>query len=178
MESSNPLLEVSPGLMIWTVVTFLITLFILKKYAFGPISQAIIKRRESIAQSIDEAESSRDEALRLLEDYKVQLAEARKEADELRDRGRREGERRRAEIVGGAEEQRARILSDTETMVEAQTRDALSGIRDDVVGLAMLAAERVTGKSLSDDDHRRLIEEAIREADLSEVSANGAVSRA
>ncbi|MEO2138820.1 MAG: F0F1 ATP synthase subunit B [Thermoleophilia bacterium] len=157
----------SPGLMIWTVVVFLLTLLILKKFVFGPVGQAIEKRRSSISASIEEAESSRDEAVRLLDEYKAKLAEARREADELREAGRREGERQKTEIVGQAQEQRERIVSDTQTQIDAQAQAAVAGIRDDVVVLALTAAEKVTRKSLSDDDHRALVEEALADADLS-----------
>src|SRR5215218_8291586 len=102
-SSDNPLLKASPGLMIWTLVIFGITLFIMKRYVFGPVGQAIEKRRNDIAQSIEEAERSREEATSLLEDYKVRLAEARREADRLRDQGRKEGERLQAEIVSDAQ---------------------------------------------------------------------------
>ncbi len=164
---ANPLLEVSPGLMIWTVVVFLLTLLILKKFVFGPVGEAIEKRRSSISASIEEAESSRDEAVRLLDEYKAKLAEARREADELREAGRREGERQKTEIVGQAQEQRERIVSDTQTQIDAQAQAAVAGIRDEVVVLALTAAEKVTRKSLSDDDHRALVEEALADADLS-----------
>lgn len=164
---ANPLLEVSPGLMIWTVVVFLLTLLILKKFVFGPVGEAIEKRRSSISASIEVAESSRDEAVRLLDEYKAKLAEARREADELREAGRREGERQKTDIVGQAQEQRERIVSDTQTQIDAQAQAAVAGIRDDVVVLALTAAEKVTRKSLSDDDHRALVEEALADADLS-----------
>jgi F-type H+-transporting ATPase subunit b len=164
--AENPLLEPSPGLMIWTLVMFFITLYILKRYVFGPLSAAIEKRRTQIEQSIQEAESSRDEAVRLLDEYKTQLATARREADELRDRGRRDGERERASIVTAAEGQRERILSDTQQQVDAQGRQALASVRDDVAGLALAAAEKVTRKSLTDQDHRRLVEDALKELDL------------
>ena len=173
-SGDNPLLKASPGLMIWTLVIFGITLFIMKRYVFGPVGQAIEKRRNDIAQSIEEAEKSREEATALLEDYKVRLAEARKEADRLRDQGRKEGERLQAEIVSDAQGQRERVLSDAELQIQAQARAAASGIRDDVVQLALLAAEKVSRRSLSDDEHRKLIEQAIDEADLSALSGNGA----
>ncbi len=168
--SNNPLLEPSPGLMIWTLVVFGITFFILKRYVFGPITQMVEKRRDHIAESIDEAERSRDEATRLLDDYKVRLAEARREADQLREQGRKEGERQGAELVEAAQAQRDRVLGDAETQIEAQARQAAAGMRDDVVDLALLAAEKVTVRSLSDEDHRRLVEEAIDAADLSGLS--------
>lgn len=175
-DDTNPLLAPSPGLMVWTLVIFLITFFVLRKYAFGPLSQAIEKRRDDIARSIDEAERSRDEATALLEDYKRQLAEARREADALREQGRRDGERQAQEILGQANQQRERVITDAQTQIDAQTRQAASGLRDDVVNLALLAAEKVSRRTLTDEDHRRLIEEAISEADLSAVGANGRVS--
>ncbi len=176
-ESDNPLLAMSPGLMIWTLVMFGITLWIMKRYVFGPVGEAIEKRRRDIAQSIEEAERSRDEATMLLEEYKTRLVEARKEADALREQGRKEGEQQRAELVAQAQGQRERVLADAETQIQAQARQAASGLRDDVVDLALAAAEKVSKRSLSDAEHRRLIEEAIAEADLSAVAADGGSSR-
>ncbi len=153
--------------MIWTIIVFLITLAILKKFVFGPVGKMMEKRRASISASIDEAESSRDEAVRLMDQYKVQLAAARREADDLRETGRRDGERQKQEIVTQAQEQRERIVTDTQTQIHAQAQKAVAGMRDDVVGLALSAAEKVTRKSLSDDDHRTLVEQALADADLS-----------
>lgn len=172
-DGGNPLLEASPGLMIWTLVIFGITLFILKRYVFGPVGQAIEKRRADIAQSIEEAERSRDEATALLEDYKTRLAEARREADSLREQGRKEGERQGQEIVSQAQAQRERVLADAEQQISAEARSAASGLRDEVAAIALMAAEKVSRRSLTDEDHRRLIEEAIAEADLSAIGANG-----
>lgn len=174
--ASSPLLEASPGLMIWTLVMFGVTLFIMKRYVFGPVGAAIEKRRADISQSIEEAERSRDEATALLEDYKTRLGEARKEADALREQGRKDGERQGADLVTQAQGQRDRVLADAEVQIDAQTRAAASGLRDDVVSLALLAAEKVSRRTLSDADHRKLIEEAIEEADLSTMASNGSGS--
>jgi F-type H+-transporting ATPase subunit b len=167
--AANPLLEPSPGLMIWTLVTFAIVLWVLSRYVLGPVSAQIEKRRSEIAQSIEEAENSRDEALSLLEEYKARLAEARKEADVLREQGRKEGEREGRELVSQAQQQRERVLADADAQLDAQTRAAANTLRDEVVDLAMLAAEKVSQKSLDDEDHRRLIRQAIEQADLSSL---------
>jgi F-type H+-transporting ATPase subunit b len=173
LEADNPLLEPSPGLMIWTLVIFGITLWILKRYVFGPLSAAIERRRTQIAQSLEEAEHGRDEALKLLEQYRERLEQARSEADDIREHGRKEGDRMRGELVATGEAQRDRLLADTQAQIEAQERQALVGIRDEVAGLALLAAEKVTRRSLDDADHRRLIEEALGEADVGALAANG-----
>lgn len=173
-DGGNPLLSPSPGLMIWTVIIFFITLFILKKFVFGPVGEMIEKRRTKIQDDLDEAEKSRDDAVAMLEDYKVQLADARREADELRDRGRREGERERATIVTAAEGQRERILTDASQQADAQGKAALASVRDDVASLALAAAEKVTKKSLTDADHKRLVEEALKDLDLRSEGATTA----
>jgi F-type H+-transporting ATPase subunit b len=170
LHAENVLLSPSPGLMIWTLITFGITLFILSRYVFGPVSQVIEKRRADIAASIEEAERTRDEATTLLDEYKVRLAEAQREADALRERGRKDGERRGAELVSDAQQQRERVLADTQTQLDAQARQAASGLRDDVVVLAMSAAEKATKGALSEADHRRLIEQALDEVDLTDLT--------
>ena len=175
-ESDNPLLAISPGLMIWTLVMFGITLFILKRYVFGPLGDAIEKRRSHIAESIEEAERSRDEATAMLEDYKTRLVDARKEADALREQGRKEGERQRSELLAEGQIQRERVIADAEVQIDAEVRQAAGGLRDDVVTLALMAAEKVSRSTLSEAEHRRLIEEAISEADLSTLSLNGSTS--
>lgn len=176
-EGSNPLLAASPGLMIWTVVMFLITLWIMKKYVFGPVGQMVEKRRTHIADSIDEAERSRDEAASMLEDYRVRLTEARREADGIREQGRSEGERQKADIITQAQSQRDRVIADAQDQIDAQARSAAGQLRDDVVMLALAAAEKVTRQTLDEAQHRRLIEEAIREADLSGVAAGQGSAR-
>ncbi|MEQ8833396.1 MAG: F0F1 ATP synthase subunit B [Miltoncostaeaceae bacterium] len=176
-EGSNPLLSASPGLMIWTLVMFLITLWIMKKYVFGPVGQMVEKRRTHISESIDEAERSRDEATAMLEDYRVRLTEARREADGIREQGRSEGERQKADIVTQAQAQRDRVIADAQDQIDAQARSAAGELRDDVVMLALAAAEKVTRQTLDEAQHRRLIEEAIREADLTGVAAGQGAAR-
>lgn len=170
VQAGNPLLQPSPGLMVWTLVTFGLTLVILRKWVYPPVAKAIETRRQEIAQSIDEAERSRDEALQLLSEYKIRLADAQKEADALRERGRKDGERRGAELVTAAQDQRDRVLADQGAQLDAQARQAASGLRDGVVDLAIAAAEKATRGALSEADHRRLIEQALTEADLSKLT--------
>ncbi|MCB0881040.1 MAG: F0F1 ATP synthase subunit B [Thermoleophilia bacterium] len=169
-HAENVLLAPSPGLMIWTAITFGLCLLILTKYVFPPVNAMIEKRRAQITESIEEATRSRDEAVALLEEYKVRLADAQKEADALRERGRKEGERRGTEIVSQAQEQRERVLADTQSQLDAETRKAATGLRDNVVDLAVATAQKATRGALSEADHRRLIEQAIDEADLSRLS--------
>src|SRR5213595_72708 len=92
MLASNALIQVTPGLMIWTIVAFAITLFVLKRYAFGPIQKTIDERRERIRQSIEEAEHARQEARKLLEEHKALMGQARGEAESILAEARRVGD--------------------------------------------------------------------------------------
>ena len=164
---SNPLIQVTPGLMIWTIVCFLITLFVLKRYAFGPIQKAIDERRERIRQSLEEADHAREEARKLLEEHKQLIGRAQTDAEEILSEARRVADANERRMREELESDRQRRLEETRKQIEAETRRALEQIRVEVVDLSMLAATKVTRKSLDDADHRRLIEEAVGELDFS-----------
>jgi F-type H+-transporting ATPase subunit b len=170
--AANPLIQVTPGLMIWTIVCFLITLFVLKRYAFGPIQKAIDERRERIRASLDEADRAREEARRLLEEHRALIGRAQTDAEEILSEARRIADANERRMREELEEDRQRRLEDTRKQIEAETRRALEQIRLEVVDLSMLAATKVTRKSLDDADHKRLIEEAVGELDLSVLERN------
>ena len=165
--ATNPLIQVTPGLMIWTIVCFLITLFVLKRFAFGPVQQMIDQRRERIRQSLEEADHAREEARALLEEHRKLIAGARSDADEILGEARRIAEANERRMREELEEDRQRRLEETRKQIEAETRRALEQIRLEVVDLSLLAATKVTRKSLDDADHKRLIEEAVGELDFS-----------
>jgi F-type H+-transporting ATPase subunit b len=174
--ASNALIKVTPGLMIWTIVAFLITLFVLKRYAFGPIQKTIDERRQRIEQSIAEAERSRTEARRLLEEHRALIGQARGQADEILSEARRVADAQRQRVREETEADRRRRLEETRRQIEAETHRALEQIRTEVAELTLIAATKVTEKALDDEDHRRLIEDAIRELDFSALEREEAVS--
>ena len=174
--AANALIEVTPGLMIWTLVCFGITFFVLKRFAFGPIQKIIDERRERIRESIDEADRARDEARRLLEEHRELIGQARGQAEEILAEARRVADAQRERVKEEAEADRQRRLEETRSQIEAETQRALEQIRAEVAELtADRDREKVTGKVLDDADHRRLIEEAIGELDFSvlEERSNG-----
>jgi F-type H+-transporting ATPase subunit b len=165
--TDNPLIKIAPGLMIWTLICFAITFFVLKKFAFGAIQRAIDQRRERIRQSLQEADNARDEARRLLEEHRALLGQARGQAEDILAEARRVGESQRERVRQETEEDRQRRLDETKRQIEAETQRALAEIRREVAELALIAAEKVTSRTLTPDDHRRLIDEAIGELDFS-----------
>jgi|SRR5512132_439407 F-type H+-transporting ATPase subunit b len=170
--ATNPLIQVTPGLMIWTIVCFLITLFVLRRYAFGPIQKSIDERRERIRQSLDEADRAREEARNLLEEHRQLIGRAKTDAEEILAEARRVAEANERRMRNELETDRQRRLEETRKQIEAETRRALEQIRLEVVDLSLLAATKVTGKALDDADHRRLIDEAVADLDFSVLEKN------
>ncbi len=167
LVAANALISVTPGLMIWTIVCFLIALFVLKRYAFGPIQTMIDERRERIRAAIEEADHAREEARSLLEEHRKLIGQAKGDAEEILAEARRVAESMRERVKDESEAERQRRLEDTRRQIEAETQRALDAIRREVAELTLEATAKVTGKVLDRDDHRRLIEDAISELDFS-----------
>jgi F-type H+-transporting ATPase subunit b len=165
--ADSGLIKVVPGLMIWTILCFLITLFVLKRFAFGPIQNMLDERRERIRRSIEEAEKARNEARSLLEEHRSLIGQARGQAEEILGEARRVAESQRQRVKDETEADRQRRLEETRRQIEAETHRALEQIRAEVADLTLVATAKVTGKVLDDDDHRRLIEDAIKDLDFS-----------
>lgn len=165
--ASNPLIQVTPGLMIWTIVCFGITYFVLKKFAFGRIQEVIDERRKRIRSALDEADHARAEAHKLVEEHRAAMAQARGQAEEILAEARKVAESQKKRLREELEEDRQRRLEETSRQIEAETARALQLIRSEVADLTVIATQKVTGKVLTADDHKRLIDEAIGELDFS-----------
>jgi F-type H+-transporting ATPase subunit b len=165
--ADNALIKVVPGLMIWTILCFLITLFVLKRFAFGPIQGMLDERRDRIRRSIEEAENARKEARRLLEEHRALIGQARGQAEDILAEARKVAESQRQRVKEETEADRQRRLDETKRQIEAETHRALEQIRTEVAELTLVATTKVTGKVLDDADHRRLIDDAIKDLDFS-----------
>jgi F-type H+-transporting ATPase subunit b len=171
-EESGGSFLVSPnvGLMIWTLLVFGISFWVLGKYAFPRIAEALDRRQKAIEDSIDAAEHTRAEAEQILAEYRERLAEARGQADEIVARARKTGEAAEHEIVADARGKREELMEQTRRDIEAETRRAIQEIRAEVADLTVLATEKVARKALTSDDQKRLVEEALSELDFASLS--------
>jgi len=160
------------GLMIWTLIAFGVTLWILWKLAFPRIGEALDRRQKAIEESIDSAERTKTEAEELLAEYRERLKEAREQADEIVARARKAGDNLEAESKVDAQRQREELRQQTKRDIEAETRRAIQEIRKEVADLTVLATEKVTRKTLTDADQRRLVEEALGELDFDQLSGD------
>jgi F-type H+-transporting ATPase subunit b len=166
-STSGGLISVVPGLMIWTLICFAITFYVLKRFAFGPIQRTIDERRERIRKAVEEADHAREEARQLLEQHRQLVASAKGEAAEILAEARRVADAQIERVKAEAEAERQRRLEETQRQIEAETARSLDRIRAEVAELTLQATARVTGKVLDAEDQRRLIDEAIAELDFS-----------
>jgi F-type H+-transporting ATPase subunit b len=167
--ASNPLISVTPGLMIWTIVCFLATLFVLQRFAFKPVQKMIDERREQIRRSIEDADNARDEARRLLEEHRQLIGQARGEAEQILSEARRTRDSMEQRMREETEADRQRRLEETRKEIAAETARALEQIRSEVADLTLEAASRVVGRALDGDRDRELISEAIGSLDFSRL---------
>lgn len=159
------------GLMVWTLILFGISLIVLWRLAFPRISEALDRRQRAIEESIDGAEQTRREADKLLAEYRERLAEARRQADEIVERARKAADGHERQAQEEAQARREQLMEQTRRDIEVETRRAIAEIRKEVADLTVMATEKVTRKVLTEQDQRRLIDEALSELDLSALSA-------
>jgi F-type H+-transporting ATPase subunit b len=166
-EGGSGLIEVVPGLMIWTLIAFGITFFVLRKFAFGPIQKTIDDRRDRIRQAVEEADNARNGARELLEQHRALIGQAKQESADILAETRKVADAQMDRAKQEAEAERQRRLEETRKQIEAETVRAIGQIRNEVADLTIEATERVVGKVLDAEDQRRLIEEAVDGLDFS-----------
>ncbi len=171
-SSGSFLITPNVGLMIWTLLLFGISMYILWKLAFPRISEALDRRQKAIEDSIDTAERIRTEADQVLAEYRERLKEARAQADEIVQRARKTAEIHERESEEQVKERRERMMEQTRRDIEAETQRAIQEIRREVADLTVMATEKVTRKTLTAEDQRRLVEDALSELDFSALSSS------
>ena len=172
-SSGSFLITPNVGLMIWTLLLFGISLYVLAKVAFPRITEALDRRQHAIEDSIDHAERIRAEADDLLEQYRERLKESRQQAEDIVARARKSAEARENEAVEQAKARRDQLMEQTRKEIETETRRAIEDIRREVADLTVMATEKVTRKTLSEEDQQRLVEEALSELVFSALAPSG-----
>ena len=165
-EGGSFLVSPGLGLMIWTLAIFLFTMWVLSKVAFPKIQEALDKRARAISESIEAAEKTKKESEELLAEYRARLKEAREQADDIVARARTAADTAKAQAAEDGKEKREELVAAARRDIEAETRRSLERIRKEVADLTVLTTEKVARKSLTADDHKKLIEEALSEVDF------------
>jgi F-type H+-transporting ATPase subunit b len=161
----NPLVQLDPGLFIWTIVTFLVLLGLLAKFAWRPLLAALDERQASIRKSLDDAQQAKLELERVQHESTQIIAKARVDADAIVSTSRADAERLRQELRDTARNEAAAILRNAEKQIELQTLQAIRQIRTEAVDLSVAIAEKLIGRHLSREDNERLIQETIAQFD-------------
>ena len=169
-EGGSFLVSPGLGLMIWTLLAFGVTMFVLSRFAFPRIGEALEKRANAIKENIEASEKQRAEADELLEEYRARLREAREQADDIAARARKAADSAVAEATADGRAKREELVAAARKDIETETRRSLEQLRKEVADLTVLATEKITRKSLTDSDHQKLIEEALSEVDFSTLA--------
>jgi F-type H+-transporting ATPase subunit b len=177
-DSGSFLVSPGLGLMIWTLVVFGFTMWVLSRLAFPRIQEALDKRARAIRESIEAAERQRREADELLNEYRERLKEAREQAEDITQRARKAAEAAKAEAAELGKEKREELVAAARRDIETETRRSLERIRKEVADLTVLATEKVTRRALDAEDQKRLVEEALSEVDFSALAGSGSPEEA
>ena len=161
-DASNPLVQLDPGLFIWTILTFLILFFVLSKFAWKPLLTLLESRENTIKSSLEDAEKAKQELERLNTESEAIISEARSEAQSIRVEAKSAAEKIKADIMAQAGEDAKKLRDETEKQIQVEKDKAISEVRQEVVGLAITVAEKVIRKNLSKEDNQDLIEDSLK----------------
>ena len=162
-ESSGGLLDVNPGLIFWTVITFVILLFILKKMAWGPILNSLNERENFIKDSIDKAEKAQADAEKLLAENNANLAKAEEEAQKIIEQGREYSDKLKVQMLEESKNEAKKLITEATSEIERKNQEAFNNLKDQVADIAIDAAEKIIRANLDKEKQTKLINEYIKD---------------
>ena len=163
---NNPLIQPDPGLFIWTIVTFLVLLALLAKFAWRPLLQALESRQERIRKSLEDAERARQELERLQQESAKIMQQARIEAESIVTQTRADAERLREELKQKAKDEADNVLRNAQQQIQLQTRQAIQQIRHEVADIAVLLASKLLERNIAKEDNKRLIDDTLKQIEV------------
>jgi F-type H+-transporting ATPase subunit b len=166
---NNPLVQLDPGLFVWTILTFLLLVFILAKFAWKPLLKMLQDREDMVRSSLEDAEKAKSELERLNEESEAIMAKARSEAQSILADGKAVAEKVKDDIIAKSKEQANKIREDAGNQIQVEKDKAISEIKKEVVNLTLSVAEKLIQKNLSDADNKSLIEESLKKVQTYEA---------
>ncbi|MSO45965.1 MAG: ATP synthase F0 subunit B [Acidobacteria bacterium] len=161
----NPLVQPDPGLFIWTILTFLVLVGLLARFAWRPLLQALDGRQAAIAKSLEDAQRARQELERLQRESAEMMRQARVEADAIISRTRSDAEALREELKQKSRAEAASIVKNAEKQIQLETARAVQQIRKETIDLSVAIASKILRRQVSKDDHEGLIEETLKQVE-------------
>ncbi|MCS5625632.1 MAG: F0F1 ATP synthase subunit B [Candidatus Marinimicrobia bacterium] len=166
---NNPLVQLDPGLFVWTILTFLLLVFVLAKFAWKPLLKMLQDREDMVRSSLEDAEKAKSELERLNEESEAIMAKARSEAQSILADGKAAAEKVKDDIIAKSKEQANKIREDAGNQIQVEKDKAISEIKKEVVNLTLSVAEKLIQKNLSDADNKSLIEESLKKVQTYEA---------
>ncbi|SVB93017.1 uncharacterized protein METZ01_LOCUS245871 [marine metagenome] len=165
----NPLVQLDPGLFVWTIITFMVLFFVLAKFAWKPLMKMLQEREEMIRDSLDDAEKAKTELEHLNEESEAIMTKARAEAQTILANGKAAAEKVKEDTISKAKEQAIKILEKTEKQIQIEKDKAIADIKQEVVNLSLSVAKKLINKNLNDADNKSLIEETLKKVNKYEA---------
>jgi F-type H+-transporting ATPase subunit b len=157
------ILDLNPGLTLWTAITFIVLIFVLAKFAFGPIVRMLDERERTIRDAVEQARKERAEAERLLAEQKESLRRAQREAAELAKRSQAEVEALRQELTARARKEADDLVVTARAQIQEEKGKAIAELRSQVADMAIEVARRLIPQAVDEKTHRGLVEEYVRQ---------------
>ena len=161
----NPLVQPDPGLFIWTILTFLVLVGLLARFAWRPLLQALESRQAAIAKSLEDAQRAQQEMERLQRESAQMMRQARTEAEAIVSRSRSDAEALREELKQKSRVEAASIVKNAEKQIQLETARAVQQIRKETIDLSVAIASKILRRQVSKDDHEGLIEETLKQVE-------------
>jgi F-type H+-transporting ATPase subunit b len=158
---NNPLVQLDPGLFVWTIITFLLLLTVLAKFAWKPLLNILKEREDFIKSSLNDAEKAQQELARLNAEGEAIINKARGEAQSILAQGKAAATKLKDETLNDAKEKANMVIADAEKQIQVQKEKAIAEIKGEVVNLSLSVAEKLIKKNLSADDNKALIDESL-----------------
>jgi len=166
----NPLVQPDPGLFIWTIITFLVLLGLLAKFAWRPLLAALESRQESIRKSLDDAQQAKAELERLQRESAEIIRQAHINAESIITKGRSDAERLGEEMRQKSREEAQGIVRNAERQIQIETRRAMQEIRNEAVDISLAIASKLLERHVSKEDNARLIDDTLKQIEASKIA--------
>jgi len=165
----NPLVQLDPGLFFWTIAVFLTLLFLLKKFAWGPLLAALDERQAGIRKSLDDADTAKRELAEVQAKASALIGQARTEADKILSEARTDGARIRQELRAAAQKEAEAITRNAQQQIQLERDRAVSEIRQQAVELSVMIASKLIRRNLTKEDNAALIDDALQQVDVNRI---------
>jgi F-type H+-transporting ATPase subunit b len=160
-SEGGSLIDVNPGLIFWTAITFILLLLILKKLAWKPILSALSQREDAIKDSLEKAEKAKEEAQKILQENQASIAKAEEESKKIIEQSRTYADKLKEEMLKDSKVQAQKIIEDASSEIERKKEETFNELKTKVAEIAIQAAEKILSENLNKDSNKKLVDKYL-----------------